>query len=104
MTVSRIILRISSAISKFNLQLNHTNIEPEFYIVDSTTLRIGKGKNKETYSGYKHQHGVKFQVTINHQNLIQHVSKSYSSSIHDKNLFLKEYNDLMGSIKSKIKI
>ena len=90
--------------SKFNLELNHANIEPQFYIVDSTTLRIGKGKNEDTYSDYKHHHGFKFQVTINNQNLIQHVSKSYASSIHDKNLFLKEYNHLIDIIKSKIKI
>ena len=72
--------------------------------MDSTVLRIGKGKNKETYSGYKHHHGIKFQLVINDKNLIEHVSKSYSSSIHDKKLFINEYKDLMSKIDKNINI
>ena len=72
--------------------------------MDSTTLRIGKGKNKETYSGYKHHHGIKFQLVINHKSMIKHVSKSYSSSIHDKKLFINEYKDLMSKIDKNINI
>lgn len=63
--------------------------------MNSTTLSIGKRKRKETYSGYKHHHGIKFQVTINHKKLREHVSKSYSSSIHDKKLFITEYKCLI---------
>lgn len=49
-TISRIVLRISTFIaeSKFNIKNNSL----EYYIVDSTTIRIGKGKDKKTYSGY----------------------------------------------------
>ncbi len=72
--------------------------------MDSTVLRIGKGKNNETYSGYKHHHGVKFQVTINDKSMIEHVSKSYSSSIHDKKLFIKEYKSLMSKINKDLDI
>lgn len=72
--------------------------------MDSTTLRIGKGKNKETYSGYKHHHGVKFQVVINNESLIKHVSKSYSSSIHDKKLFITEYKNLCTKIDNNLGI
>ena len=41
-TISRIIIRISLYLSniKFNI------INKDYYIVDSTVLRIGKGKNK----------------------------------------------------------
>ena len=89
-TISRIILRISLYLSKIKININNKESNL-FYIVDSTVLRIGKGKSKETYSGYKHHHGVKFQVVINNESYIKHVSKSYSSSIHDKKLFISEY-------------
>jgi len=83
-TISRIINRISLYLAKFTL-LNTE--KDEFYIVDSTTIRIGKGKNNKTYSGYKHHHGIKFQVVINDKNYIRAVSKAYPSSIHDKKIF-----------------
>ena len=100
-TISRIIIRISTYLSKVNINIKdkESNL---FYIVDSTVLRIGKGKNNETYSGYKHHHGVKFQVTINDKSMIEHVSKSYSSSIHDKKLFINEYKDLIRKIDKNI--
>ncbi len=102
-TISRIIIRISTYLSKDNINIKdkESNL---FYIVDSTVLRIGKGKNNETYSGYKHHHGVKFQVTINDKSMIEHVSKSYSSSIHDKKLFIKEYKSLMSKINKDLDI
>ena len=102
-TISRIIIRISTYLSKDNINIKdkESNL---FYIVDSTVLRIGKGKNNETYSGYKHHHGVKFQVTINDKSMIEHVSKSYSSSIHDKKLFIKEYKSLMSKINKGLDI
>ncbi len=102
-TISRIIIRISTYLSKVNINIKdkESNL---FYIVDSTVLRIGKGKNNETYSGYKHHHGVKFQVTINDKSMIEHVSKSYSSSIHDKKLFIKEYKSLMSKINKGLDI
>ncbi len=99
-TISRIIIRISLYLSniKFNI------INNDYYIVDSTVLRIGKGKNKETYSGYKHHHGIKFQIIVNDKSMIEHVSKSYSSSIHDKKLFLYEYKDLINKINNNLNI
>ena len=102
-TISRIILRISLYLSKIKININNKESNL-FYIVDSTTLRIGKGKNKDTYSGYKHHHGVKFQVTINDKSLIEHVSKSYSSSIHDKKLFISEYKSLISKIDKGLNI
>ena len=41
---------------------------------------------------------------INDKNLIEHVSKSYSSSIHDKKLFINEYKDLISKIDKNIEI
>ena len=102
-TISRIILRISSYLSQLKFNINNLGKEL-YYCVDSTVLRIGKGKNKETYSGYKHHHGIKFQLVINDKNLIEHVSKSYSSSIHDKKLFINEYKDLISKIDKNIEI
>jgi hypothetical protein len=104
-TISRIILRISLYLSKLKVNINNLGKEEEiYYCVDSTVLRIGKGKSKETYSGYKHHHGVKFQLVINNENIIKHVSKSYSSSIHDKKLFLCEYKSLCTKIDNNLNI
>ena len=101
-TISRIILRISLSICK--IKINIKDRDNDYYIVDSTVLRIGKGKNKETYSDYKHHHGIKFQIIVNDKSLIEHVSKSYSSSIHDKKLFLYEYKDLINKINNNLNI
>lgn len=101
-TISRIIIRISLYMTK--IKINIKDRDNDYYIVDSTVLRIGKGKNKETYSGYKHHHGIKFQITVNDKSMIEHVSKSYSSSIHDKKLFINEYKDLMSKIDKNIEI
>ena len=93
-------------ITLFKLRYNLPDriMEDLYYCVDSTVLRIGKGKSKDTYSGYKHHHGVKFQLTINNENIIKHVSKSYSSSTHDKKLFIAEYKDLCTKINEKLTI
>ena len=100
-TINRIINRISLYISKFNL---NSKLDNEFYIVDSTTLRIGKDKTKNSYSGYKHHHGVKFQVIVNDKSIIQNISKAYPSSIHDKKLFICEYQNLTNKIDKSLKI
>jgi hypothetical protein len=92
--ISRIIHRITYYLSQFNTS-NLSTINNNFYIVDSTTLRIGKCKNNATYSGYKHHHGVKFQLVINDLNQMMCVSKGYESSHHDKKIFLMEYDNLM---------
>ena len=44
-TISRIILRISSYLSQLKFNINNLGKEL-YYCVDSTVLRIGKGKNK----------------------------------------------------------
>ena len=47
----------------------------------------------------KHHHGIKYQLIINNNNQIEEISKGYSESVHDKQLFLKEYeliNDKIG--------
>ncbi len=100
-TISRMINRISIYLNKFNITNNYNN---EFYIVDSTILRIGKDKSPTTYSGYKHHHGIKFQVIINDKSIIQNVSKSYLSSSHDKKLFLSEYKNLKNKIDKNLLI
>ncbi len=41
---------------------------------------------------------------IDDKNIIKHVSKSYSSSIHDKKLFIAEYKDLIKKIDKNISI
>ena len=100
-TISRIIIRISLYMTK--IKINIKDRDNDYYIVDSTVLRIGKGKNKETYSGYKHHHGIKFQLVINHKSMIEHVSKSYSSSIHDKRLFINEYKVNIPTKRNEVK-
>ena len=44
-TISRIIIRISLYMTK--IKINIKDRDNDYYIVDSTVLRIGKGKNKE---------------------------------------------------------
>ena len=92
---------MSLYLSKFNV---NSNIDNEFYMVDSTTLRIGKDKTKNSYSGYKHHYGVKFQVIVDDKSIIQNISKSYPSSIHNKKLFICEYKDLTNKIDKNLKI
>lgn len=101
-TISRIILRISLYMSKIKIKIKDR--DNDYYIVDSTVLRIGKGKNKETYSGYKHHHGIKFQIIINDKSMIEHINKSYNSSIHDKKLFITEYKELTKRINNNVNI
>ena len=61
-------------------------------------------KSANTYSGYKHHHGIKFQIVINESSQIKSISKSYSSSIHDKKLFLSEYRNLSNKINKNLSI
>jgi DDE superfamily endonuclease len=76
----------------------------EFYITDSTTLPIGKGKNNKTFSGYKHHHGVKFQVLIDQHKLIHHVSDLHDASEHDKSIFEQEWQDVSQKIQTALPI
>lgn len=53
-TISRVVLRISKILSTFKFSFQSMG-----FVVDSTTIAIGRGKNKNTFSGYKHFHGIK---------------------------------------------
>ncbi len=76
----------------------------EFYVTDSTTLPIGKGKNNKTFSGYKHHHSVKFQVFVDQHKLIHHVSSIHDASEHDKNIFEQEWQDVSQKIQTSLPI
>jgi DDE superfamily endonuclease len=76
----------------------------DFYITDSTTLAIGKGKDNKTFSGYKHHHGVKFQVLVDQHKLIHHVSSIHDASEHDKNIFEQEWQDVCQHIEQSLPI
>ena len=53
-TISRIIQRVSIHIGNSKLPIyNKNEIDIDYYVVDTTTIRIGKNKNNKTYSGYK---------------------------------------------------
>ena len=101
-TISRIILRISIAIADLNLAVNTSN--EEYYIVDSTLIKIGKDKTAATYTGYKHMHGIKFQVITNDHNQIRVISNSHPASIHDKKIFNMEYDKVKPKIDTTLDI
>ena len=85
---------ISRAITRMVIYMSHIKIKPtnnNYYVVDSTTIRIGKEKTKKDYSGYKHYYGLKYQVICNDNKEIISVSQGYESSLHDKKLFLTLY-------------
>lgn len=63
-------------------------------IIDSTEQRrrrpVNKRRQKNVYSGKKHAHTIKTQITVSKRGRILHVSKSYSGRIHDKTVLDKE--------------
>lgn len=63
-------------------------------VIDSTEQKrrrpLNKKKQKNLYSGKKHQHALKTQVTVNGQGRIINVSHSYPARIHDKTILIKE--------------
>ena len=101
-TISRIVNRISIHIA--NLRLPKMDNELEYYVVDTTTIRIGKGKKKETYSGYKNYHGIKYQVMCDNNSKIVEVSRGYEASIHDKKVFEQEYKEIKDKINQNLEI
>ena len=68
------------------------------FVVDSTTIAIGKGKNKKIFSGYKHFHGVKLQAVVDNEKRFVCLSEDYNSAIHDKALFLAEYQNIIAKV------
>ena len=97
-TISRYISRISKLIASLNLTLNTSS----YYIVDTTTLRIAKGKNEHTFSGYKHHHGLKYQCLVNERKEIVSISHGIESSIHDKKIFETEYANTFERLNSEL--
>lgn len=63
-------------------------------IIDSTEQRrrrpVNKRKQKNVYSGKKHAHTMKTQITVSKRGRIIDVSRSYSGRIHDKTVLEKE--------------
>ena len=73
-------------------------------MVDTTTIRIGKSKNKDTYSGYKNYHGIKYQVICDNETKIREISRGHEASIHDKKIFLKEYEEIQSKLCQELEI
>jgi len=63
-------------------------------VIDSTEQKrkrpTNKKKQKNFYSGKKHTHSFKTQITVNRIGRIINVSRTYSGRIHDKTVLLKE--------------
>ncbi len=64
------------------------------FIIDSTEQKRRRPKNKRKqknfYSGKKHQHGLKTQIVVNKSGRIVDISKTYPARIHDKTVLMKE--------------
>jgi len=64
------------------------------FIIDSTEQKRQRPKNKKKqknfYSGKKHQHGFKTQIVVNSTGKIIDVSHTYPARVHDKTLLIKE--------------
>ena len=104
-TISRIVQRISLYIGNIKLPVNNKNeLNIEYYVVDTTTIRIGKSKNKKTYSGYKNYHGIKYQLICDSESKIKEISRGYEASIHDKKVFIKEYEEIKNRINQELEI
>lgn len=63
-------------------------------IIDATEQRrkrpVNKRKQKHVYSGKKHAHTLKTQITASKRGRFMDVSKSYPGRIHDKTVLIKE--------------
>lgn len=63
-------------------------------VIDSTEQKRkrpgNKKKQKNFYSGKKHQHGFKTQIVVDKRGRIVNVSRSYPARIHDKTVLIKE--------------
>lgn len=62
--------------------------------IDSTEQKRrrpgNKKKQKNFYSGKKHQHGFKTQIVIDRSGNIIDISKTYPARVHDKTVLMKE--------------
>jgi len=63
-------------------------------VIDSTEQKIKRPKNKKKqknfYSGKKHQHGFKTQIVVDKGGRIINVSRPYPARVHDKTVLIKE--------------
>ena len=63
-------------------------------VIDSTEQKrrrpSSKRKQKNFYSGKKHQHGFKTQITVSRSGKIIDISKTYPARVHDKTVLMKE--------------
>jgi hypothetical protein len=63
-------------------------------VIDSTEQKrkrpTNKRKQKNFYSGKKHTHSFKTQITVDRRGRIINVSRTYSGRIHDKTILIKE--------------
>lgn len=63
-------------------------------IIDSTEQRrkrpVNRRRQKNVYSGKKHAHTIKTQITVSRRGRILHVSQSYPGRIHDKTVLDRE--------------
>ncbi|MEK7111152.1 MAG: transposase family protein [Patescibacteria group bacterium] len=64
-------------------------------VIDSTEQKrrrpSNKRKQKNFYSGKKHQHGFKTQIAIDSKGQIIDISKTYPARVHDKTVLMKEH-------------
>ena len=56
-------------------------------LVDTTTIRLGRGSCVGDTTGYKHLRGIKIQVMVDKAGCIGSVSGPYPASWHDKRIF-----------------
>lgn len=63
-------------------------------VIDATEQKrkrpTNKKKQKNFYSGKKHMHSFKTQITVNRKGRIIHVSRTYPGRVHDKTILNKE--------------
>lgn len=75
-------------------------------VIDSTEQKRRRPKNKRKqknfYSGKKHQHGLKTQIIVSRCGKIISISKTYPARVHDKTVLLKEKT--LDKIPKEIKI
>lgn len=65
-----------------------------WYAVDTTTVRIGKGKQRGHFTGYKHLSGIKLQVVVTDQKEVVDVSPAHPASAHNYRIFVREWHRL----------
>lgn len=68
-------------------------------IIDSTEQRrkrpVNKKRQRNVYSGKKHAHTVKTQITVSKRGRIIDISKSYAGKIHDKTILADKEKTLI---------